>query len=93
MSNNAKINPMYADTAANARLVNDATEVEISGVLVIPSNATWACVLSDAAGNIKFSASNVAAGAVIPPCVPFRTTGLVVTTLTNCSALIYTIPS
>ena len=90
MSNNSHINPMFADTASDARLVTDTTILTISGVLVVPSNATWACILKDGAGNIKFSASNIAAGAVMPPCVPFQTTGLVVNTLTNCTALIYT---
>ena len=92
MANNSRINPMYADTASDARLVSDTTQVMISGILVIPSNATWACIIKDGAGNIKFSASNVAAGAVIPPCVPFLSTGLVVNTLTACTALIYTTP-
>jgi hypothetical protein len=83
---------MYADTASDSRLVRGTTELMISGVMVVPSNATWACILKDEAGNIKFSASNVAAGAVMPPCVPFKTTGLVVNTLTNCTVLIYTTP-
>lgn len=92
MANNSRINPMFADTASDARLVSDATEVMISGVMVVPSNATWACILKDGAGNTKFSANNVAAGACMPPAVPFLTTGLVVGTLTNCTALIYTTP-
>lgn len=92
MANNSRINPMFADTASDARMVSDATELMISGVLVIPSNATWACILHDGAGNIKFSASNVAAGSVMPPTVPFMTTGLVINTLTNCTVLIYTTP-
>jgi hypothetical protein len=93
MANNSRINPMYVDTASDSRLVNDATELMISGVLCIPSDPTWAVILKDGAGNVKFSASNVAAGAVMPPCQPFKTTGLVVNTLTNATALIYTIPS
>jgi hypothetical protein len=90
MANNSRINPMFADTASDARMVSDATEVMIKGILVIPSNATWACILKDGAGNTIFSASNVAAGSVMPPCTPFLTTGLVINTLTNCTALIYT---
>ena len=92
MSNNAKINPMYADTASDARLVNDATEVEIIGIMCIPTNATWVVQLENGVGNIIFYADNVAAGAVMPPCIPFKTTGLVVATLTNASVLIYTTP-
>jgi hypothetical protein len=83
---------MFADTASDARLVSDTTQLMISGVLVIPSNATWSCILKDGSGDTIFSASNLAAGAVIPPCVPFSVTGLVVGTLTNCTALIYTVP-
>jgi hypothetical protein len=83
---------MYADTASNARLVNDATELMISGVICIPTNATWVVQLNDGAGNIIFYADNVAAGHNIPPCVPFKTTGLVVATLTNAKVLIYTTP-
>lgn len=92
MANNSRINPMYADTASDARMISDGTDIQISGVLVIPSNATWACILKDGAGNIKFSASNVAAGSVMPPCKPFHSTGLVINTLTNCTVLIYTNP-
>lgn len=92
MANNARINPMFADTASGARMCNDATELTISGILCIPSNATWAVILKNGAGNVIFSASNVAAGAVMPPCKPFKTTGLVIDTLTNATALIYTIP-
>lgn len=89
MANNSRINPMLADTASDSRLVSDTSVLTITGILVIPTNATWACILKDGAGNTIFSASNVAAGAVMPPCRPFSTTGLVVNTLTNCSALIY----
>ena len=92
MANNSRINPMFADTASSARMVSDGTELMISGVLCIPSNATWAVILKDGAGNVIFSASNVAAGAVMPPVVPFHTTGLVIDTLTNATALIYTTP-
>ena len=41
MANNAKINPMYADTASNARMCNDATVLMIKGIMCIPTNATW----------------------------------------------------
>jgi hypothetical protein len=92
MANNSRINPMLADTASDSRLVRDSTQVMIKGIMVIPTNATWACILKDGAGNTIFSANNVAAGACMPPCQPFSTTGLVVNTLTNCSALIYTTP-
>jgi hypothetical protein len=64
----------------------------ISGIMVTPSNATWALIIKDSAGNTKFSANNVAAGASMPPCSPFISTGLEVTTITNCTALIYTTP-
>jgi hypothetical protein len=65
----------------------------IGGIMVLPSDATWAITIKDGAGNYKFFASNVAAGSCMPPCVPFRSTGLEVTTLTNCTALIYPVPS
>jgi len=93
MANNSRINPMFADTASDSRLVGDTTKIMISGIMVQPSNATWACILKDGAGNTIFSASNVAAGSVMPPCVPFMSTGLVVNTLTNCTAFIYTTPA
>lgn len=93
MANNSRINPMYVDTASSARLINDATVLMISGIMCIPSNATWAVILKDGAGNVKFSANNVGAGASMPPCQPFLTTGLVVDTLTNATCLIYTTPS
>jgi hypothetical protein len=90
MANNARVNPMYADTASNARMVNDATELTINGILCIPTNATWVVQLNDGAGNIIFYADNVAAGTGIPPRDGFKTTGLVIATLTNASVLIYT---
>jgi len=93
MANNSRINPMLADTASDSRLISDDSVLMISGVMVQPSNATWACILHDGSGNVIFSASNVAAGAVMPPCVPFLTTGLIVNTLTNCVAYIYTTPA
>lgn len=89
MANNSRIQPMFADTASDARLVSDSTELTIHGIMCVPSNATWACILKDGAGNTIFSASNVAAGAVMPP-KSFKTVGLVVNTLTNCTVLIYT---
>jgi hypothetical protein len=90
MANNSRINPMYADVASNARLVNDATKVTITGILCIPTNATWVVQLNDGVGNIIFYADNVAAGRGISPEGGFSTTGLVVATLTNAKVLIYT---
>lgn len=90
MSNNSRINPMYADVASNARLVSDATQITIIGVSCIPTNATWVVQLNDGLGNIIFYADNVAAGTGIPPQGGFSSTGLVVATLTNAKVLIYT---
>lgn len=92
MSNNSRINPMFADTASDSRLVSDATEVMISGVTVIPSAATWVVVLKDGAGNTIFYSDEDSINASVPFTVPFLTTGLVVNTLTNATVLIYTTP-
>jgi hypothetical protein len=86
MANNSRINPMYVDTASSARLVNDTSVVDIVNIIPIASNATWAVILKDGAGNVIYSASNVAG---IPTVESFQTTGLVVDTLTNATCLIY----
>jgi hypothetical protein len=90
VSNNSRINPMFADTASNARLVSDTTELDIVGIMCIPTNATWVVQLNDGLGNIIFYADNVAAGTGIAPARGFKTTGLVVATLTAAKVLIYT---
>ena len=92
MANNARVNPMIADTASSSRLVNDSTVVMISGIQVYASASTWVVILKDGAGNIIFRADNVA-GNNFRPTVPFITTGLVVDTLTAAIAYIYTVPS
>lgn len=92
MANNSRINPMLADTASSSRLVSDTTKVMISAIVVKASNATWAVILKDGAGNAIFDASNIAGPVTFTPTVPFLTTGLVVDTLTNASAYIYTTP-
>lgn len=92
MANNSRLNPMYVDTASSSRLVSDSTEIMISGIIPIASAATWSIILKDGAGNIIYSANNNL-GVPSLPAVPFRTTGLVVDTLTSCTALIYTVPS
>ena len=92
MANNSRINPMFADTASGARMVSDTTQVMISGVMCKPTNATWVVELQDGAGNVIFYADNVAAGAVMPPTVPFLVTGLVIGTLTNAEVFIHTTP-
>ena len=91
MANNSRINPMYVDTTGS--LIGVGTRVSINGILVLPSNATWAITIKDGAGNYKFFADNVGANGAMPPCVPFWSEGLQVTTLTNCTALIFTNPS
>ena len=90
MANNSRINPMFADTASNARLVRGTTVVNIKGILCIPTNATWVVQLNDEAGNIIFYADNVSAGRGQFPINGFQSTGLVVATLTNAKVLIYT---
>ena len=90
MANNSRTNPMFADTASDARLISDSTEITIMGIMCIPTNATWVVQLEDGSGNIIFYADNVAAGTGIPPQGGFKTTGLVVATLTNAKVLIYT---
>lgn len=92
MANNSRINPMYVDTASSSRLVSDTTRLNISGIVPIASNATWAIVLKDGAGNVVYQASNLV-GVPAFPCLPFFTVGLIVDTLTACTALIYTVPS
>jgi hypothetical protein len=90
MSNNSRVNPFYVDGTGG--LVNPNTEIMVSGILVTPSNATWAIIIKDGAGNTKFSSNNVGNLGGMPPCVPFKSTGFEVTTLTNCTALIYLTP-
>lgn len=87
MANNSRINPMYVDSTGG--LVNPATEVRVVGIMLLPSNATWAITIKDGVGNYKFFADNVGVGACMVP-EDFISTGLEVTTLTNCTALIYT---
>lgn len=91
MSNNSRINPMFADTASDSRLVSDSTEVRISKILVKASNATWAVILKDGAGNTVFDANQLASGGTGGLfAIDHATTGLVVNTLTAATILIYT---
>ena len=91
MSNNSRVNPFYVDGVGG--LVNPNTELMISGIMITPSNATWALIIKDGTNiNIVFSANNVGNLGGMPPVVPFKVTGLNVTTVTNCTALIYTTP-
>ena len=83
---------MLADTASDARLVSDSTQVMISAIVVKASNATWAVILKNGAGNVIFDASQIAGPITFTPSVPFLTTGLVVNTLTNATAYIFTTP-
>ena len=85
MSNKSNINPMYI--YGTGGLIT--TDVTISGITVTPSNATWALIIKDKVGNVVFSANNTGNLGGIPPCVPFLSSGLVVDTVTNCTALIY----
>jgi hypothetical protein len=86
MANNSRVNPFYVDSTGG--LVNPLTELTVTGIMILPSNATWAITIKDGAGNTKFFANNTGAGACIPPRY-FSSTGLEVTTLTNATALIY----
>jgi hypothetical protein len=91
MSNNSRINPMLADTASDSRLVSDTTVVRISRILVKASNATWAVILKDGAGNIIFDANQLASGGTGGLFIlDYASTGLVVNTLTAATAYIYT---
>jgi len=92
MANNSRINPMLADTASDARLVSDTSDIIINAINLKASDATWACILKDGAGNVIFDANNVGNphGLFFPFPKGFRTTGLVVNTLTACIAYIYT---
>jgi len=92
MANNSRRNPMIADTASDARLVSDSTPVMISSIVVKASNATWAVIINDGAGQPIFDASQIAGPITFTPAVPFLSTGLVVNTLTNAKAYIYTCP-
>ncbi len=87
MANITNTNPLYVD--ATGHLISVGVELKIMGVLVLPSNATWAITLQDGAGKNIFFSDNVGNGKGMPPVMPFLTTGLQVTTLTNCTALIY----
>ena len=86
MANNSRTNPMYADSVGG--LVNPNTVVTVVGIAILASNATWAITIQDGAGNTLYHASNTAGSAGIPP-RSFTSTGLAVTTITNCTTLIY----
>ncbi len=90
MANDSRCNPFYVDSIGG--LVNPNTEIMVSGIMVTPTNAVWAIIIKDGVGNIKFSANNVGNLGGMPPCVPFQSTGFEVTTITNCTALVYTTP-
>jgi hypothetical protein len=92
MANNSRQNPMVADTASDARLVSDTTQVMISAIVVKASNATWAVILKNGAGGTIFDASQIAGPITFTPATPFLSTGLVVNTLTNATVYIYTVP-
>lgn len=91
MTNNSRQNPFYVDTTGS--LISVGCEVMITGIVVAPTNATWAIVLKDGAGNTVYTANNVGGVPIQFPCVPFMTTGLECTTATAIVALIYTIPA
>lgn len=84
-----------ANKVLEGRLVIDSTGVifgpgtapMITGVSIVPSNATWAVILEDAAGEVVFSANNVGAS-VNYMTKPFLTRGLEVATLTNITTLV-----
>jgi hypothetical protein len=92
MANNSRLNPMIVDTASSARLVTDTTVLSISGIKVVPNNTTWSVILKDGSGNIVYQdATNQGAEFMT---TPWNTTGLVVDTLTNITAVyIYLVPS
>ena len=89
MANNSRINPMVADTASDSRLVADGTVVYIRKILVKASNATWAVILKNGAGDTIFDANNLANGTGGLFDLDYETTGLVVNTLTAATILIY----
>lgn len=89
-----------ANKVLEGRIVVDSTGVifgpgtapMITGVYIVPSNATWELVLEDAAGEIVFSANNVGAS-VSYMTKPFLTRGLEVATATNITrAVLYVEP-
>ena len=93
MANDSTQNPMIADTASDSRLVSDITRICINSIVIKASNATWAVILKDGAGNIIFDANQIAGPIHFAPAVPFYTTGLVINTLTAATVYIYTNPS
>ena len=86
----SRTNPMVITTSTTG-LIGVSTELYISGVGVFASNATWSASLTDASGDLKWKADNVA-GVPPTPAVPFRTTGLNAT-VSSCELYIYTVPS
>ncbi len=88
MANISNVNPIYVDSTGG--LLN--ADVMVGGIMITPSNATWALIVKDKAGNTIFSANNVGNLGGMPPTLPFKSSGLVVTTVTNCTALIYLVP-
>ena len=92
MANNSRLNPMIVDTASSARLVSDTTVLMITGIKVVPNNTTWSVILKDGAGNVVYRDATNQGGFFMA--TPFSTTGLVVDTLTNITAVyIYLSPA
>lgn len=87
MANALTVNPMYIDATCTVLLAN--TQTVISGIQILPSNATWAVTLKDGANNTVYHANNTTASNGFMS-KSFRVTGLKVTTLTACTLLIYT---
>jgi hypothetical protein len=88
MSNVSSTNPIQVDSTGG--LLN--ADVMIGGIMITPSDPTWALIIKDKNGNTIFSANNTGNLGGMPPSVPFKSSGLVVTTVTNCTALIYLVP-
>ena len=86
MANNLTTNPMQIDTVAT--LMGGLKEIQITGIKVIPSGATWTCILKDGLGNIIFHDTNTKVGHELTN--PIVADGLEATTLTSITqVLIY----
>ena len=72
---------------AVGQIVGSSRRLLIGGIQILATNATWAITLKNDAGDIVYAASNIAGAGIITH--PFPTAGLIVDTLTSCTASLY----
>lgn len=85
MANDLTKTPLIIDTVAE---ISGAT-VQISAIVVLATNATWAVTLQDKAKRDVFKATQVAGPITFSPAEPITVNGLYCATLTNASIYVY----